>query len=354
MFFKKKKKKKFFSVDIGTQNSKFMSFDYNKKPIVDHLMMLSTPEGAFKDNSIVDEKLLSDFIAQTIGALEVESEISLILGISSKGLIAKKMDIPNIEASLIREFIQIEAEQELFYNKDTATLDYEILEGLNFEKPNDKSLFVVTVPDEVIEKYNSVVPQEVMSCDILDTNFAALFNSFEYNYELNSNKNYMLIDIGCSSTNVVCIIKKQIVFSRILLNSGGNFWTDEIKSQMSLDYPSAEDLKISASLGDSAPEEVASFIQSKVNPSFVEEVKSTYNLYLSLFPDFAVNEIYMSGGGSKTVQILKSFKEGFNCEVYNFDPFKKFDFVSNLAKAKTQYQDFFAVASGLILRALDD
>ena len=354
MFFKKKIKKKFFSVDIGTQNSKFMSLQPGKKPQVDHLIMLPTPQGAFKDNAIVDEKLLADFLAETIGGLDIETEISLILGISSKGVIAKKMDIPNIEASLIREFIQIEAEQELFYNKDSATLDYETLEGLNFEKPNEKSLFVVTVPDEVIEKYNSAVPQELMSCDILDTNFAALFNSFEYNYDLDSNKNYMLVDIGCSSTNVVCIIKNQIVFSRILLNSGGNFWTDEIKSHNSVDYASAEDLKIAAGGEDSSPQEVASLIQSKINPAFVEEVKSTYNLYLSLFPDYAVNEIYMSGGASKTLQILESFKEGFSCEVYAFDPFKKLDFMSHIAKSKAQYQEFFAVASGLILRSLDD
>ena len=340
-------------MDVGGQNTKFMSFDPSKEePFVDHLIMLPTPEGAVQDNSITDEKVLSDFIAQTIGALELDSEIDLILGLSSKGVIAKKMDIPNIEDSMISEFIQIEAEQELFYNKESATLDYEVLEGLNFEKPNAKSLFVVTVPDAVIEKYNGIVPKELMRCELLDTDFAALFNSFEYNYDLDLDKSYMLLDIGFSSTNVICVIKKQIVFSRTVLNLGGDFWTNAIKSQMSLDYPSAESLKISAGLEDSAPEELVSLIQSNINPSYLEEIKSTYNLYLSLFPDYPINEIYMSGGGSKTVQLLESFNSAFNCAVERFDPFKKFKFSPKLEKEKTKNKDFFSVASGLILRSL--
>ena len=71
--------------------------------------------------------------------LELEEEISVITGISGKGVIAKKIDIPQMEESMIPEFVEIEAEQEVFYNKEEMELDYDMLTGgliLKNQKPN--------------------------------------------------------------------------------------------------------------------------------------------------------------------------------------------------------------------------
>ena len=99
-----------------------------------------------------------------------------------------------------------------------------------------------------------------MNCEILDTNFAALFNSFEYNEDLDERKSYIVLDIGCSSTNLVILIKNQIVFARNL-PIGGEFFNQGIqKKNGHKSIKRLKRLKISASDGQDAPKEMVSLI----------------------------------------------------------------------------------------------
>ena len=350
-FFSKKSNKQVFGLDIGTHNTKLMSFN-GKESVVSNFIVVPTPDNSFSAGLISDENILSQFIGQQIASLEVEDELSVILGISGKGMIAKKIDIPEIDDHMIPEFVEIEAEQELFYNRDEMELDYEILEGLNFNKPEAKSLFVVTVLKTVVESYNKILEQNAIQCDILDTNFGALFNAFEFNYTLDENKNYMLLDIGKTTTNLIVVLKKQVVFARNI-NLGGDFFNNLIQKKMSIDYSMAEDLKISASKGGEAPQDIVSLIKSELNKDFVEELISPCELYNGLFPKKPVNEIYITGGGSQTIGLMSEIESAFGCKVHFLNPFKEITFPSGLKKYKEEYKMISSVLVGLSLRSLE-
>ena len=349
--FSKKSKKQIFGLDIGTQNTRLMSFE-GDQPLVNNFLMTATPSKVFEAGLISDETALSQFIGQQIASLDVEDELSVILGISGKGMIAKKIDIPEMDDHMIPEFVEIEAEQELFYNREEMTLDYAVLEGLNFNKPGAKSLFVVTVLNTVIESYNKVMDKNSMTCKILDTNFGALFNAFEFNYDLSADKNYMVLDIGCTTTNLIVAIKNQVVFARNIY-LGGDFFNQAIQKHMSVDYGMAESLKVSASKGEESPEELVSLIKSKLNAAFIEELISPYELYNSLFPGKAIDEIYVTGGGSQTIDLVSGIEKAFNCPVNFLDSFKKIQFVSELKKYREDCKMFSSVLVGLTLRALE-
>ena len=351
-FFKKKSKKQVFGLDIGTQNTKLMSFEENQ-PIVNNFLVVPTPANTFSDGLISDETTLSHFIGQQIATLDIEEELSVNLGISGKGMIAKKIDIPEIDDHMIPEFVEIEAEQELFYNREEMELDYEILEGLNFNKPEAKSLFVVTVLKTVVESYNKILEQNGILCENLDANFGALFNAFEFNYNLEENKNYMLLDVGRTTTNLVVVVKKQVIFARNI-NLGGDFFNHAIQSRMSVDYNMAEDLKISAGKEGEAPQDIVSLLKTDLNKKFMEELISPYELYNGLFPDHSVNEIYITGGGSQTVGLSSEIEDSFSCPVQFLDPFKNIEFPFNLSKQKKEHKIFSAVLAGLTVRTLSD
>lgn len=352
MFFSKKQSKKIIGLDIGSKNIKLMGFKNIKETaVVDLFRMVPTPPDAFHAGLITNEEVLKEFITKQILELELENQINIILGITGKGMIAKKINLPQIADNMVAEFIEIEAEQELFYNKAEMRLDYQILEGLNFENPADKSAFVFTVSNKVLDSYNQVIPEELISCDVLDTNFSALFNVAEYSGGLQDDEVSMLIDVGCFSTNIIIIIKKQIVFARNL-PMGGHFFTQSIQTHMSLEEESAEDLKISASKGGDSPEEVVSLIKTNLNPSFSEEVMSCYELFLSLFPKHELGQIYITGGAGQTLGLKDDIEEKFNCPTAIFNPFEKISFDSSLGIEPNQYKYFSSIVSGLALRAL--
>ena len=348
-FLKKQSKKCCLVLDIGNQNTKIAILKKGQAT-VDQMILKPTPPDVFKDGFIASDSPLPDFLSQSILEMEIEEEIEVIMGISGKGIIAKKIDIPVIEESMIPDFVEIEAEQELFYNKEEMVLDYEVLEGVNFNKPTAKSLFVVTVLKKVIESYNNLVEKLSLNCEILDINFSALANCFENSMPLDKNKIYMVLDIGCVTTNLVILIKNQVVFARSL-PLGGDFFTQGIQRKLSMDYSSAEELKISASKGQSAPEELVSLVRSELNESWIEEFMSSYELYHSLFPEKKIDQLYVTGGASQTLGLAAHLEKKTACPVKFFDPFqgKNIQFPPSVKKQEGQF--FYAVLIGLATRA---
>lgn len=349
-----KKDKQFLALDIGSQNTKMMLFQKGKA-FVDKMIIKPTPADSYQMGSITNESNLSEFLVQTVAELEIESEVDVIAGISGKGVIAKKIDIniPQMEEAMIPEFVAIEAEQELFYNKEEMELDYEVLEGVNFDKPETQSLLVVTVLKKVIENYNTIIEKSDMDCKILDTNFTALFNSFEYNAGIDKSNIYMVLDIGCLATNLIILVNNQVVFARNL-PFGGNFFNQGIVKKMGIDNQEAEELKISASRGEDAPQELSSLISNELNEIFTEELFSCYELYLSLFPKKEVAQVYVTGGASQTLDLVSRLQKKLNVPVNDFNPFQNVKLSSDLQSREEEFKKYSAVVTGLALRSLHD
>ena len=130
--FSRKPKKPHLALDIGSQNTKVALFEPGRA-FVERIVIKPTPVDSFKAGVVMDDDLLSNFLAQCVFELGIEQEVDIITGISGKGVIAKKIDIPQMEESMIPEFVEIEAEQEVFYNKEEMELDYDTLTGVNFK-----------------------------------------------------------------------------------------------------------------------------------------------------------------------------------------------------------------------------
>ena len=348
-----KKTKRYLALDIGSQNTKMIILRPGSA-FVERMIMRPTPSDRFQMGSIIDETILCNFLSQSVAELIPEEELNVVTGVSGKGVIAKKIDIPQMEKNMIPEFVEIEAEQELFYNRDEMELDYEILNGVNFNEPEAKSLLVITVLKQIIKNYNNLINKLFTNCQILlDTNFSALFNSFEYNEKLNEDTIYMVLDIGSSSTDLVILIKNQVVFTRNL-PLGGDFFNQGIQKKMGVDYQEAEELKISASNGLETPQELASLITNELNETFLEELSSCYELYNSFFPKKDINCVYITGGASQTLGLIPILQNKLGCPVKFFNPFKNIKLSSDLQGQQEEIKLYSAVITGLALRSIND
>ncbi|MBC6415303.1 MAG: type IV pilus assembly protein PilM [Bdellovibrionales bacterium] len=354
-FLKLKSKKAILGLDIGNKNTKIINLESNKKNKfkLNHCITVPTPPNVFSAGEISNPSVLSEFITNQVLSLGIDNEIEIVLGLSGKGMIAKKIDIPEIEDYMIPEYVEIEAEQEVFYNKEEMFLEYQILEGIQKEdQSNSKSVFAITVLKKIIESYGEAVPKDIVSCKVIDTNFSALFNIFEYTKNLDPKSIYMVIDTGHLLTNVIFVIKNQIVFARNI-SLGGHFFTQEIQKRLSLEYSAAEDLKITSSQAENSPDNVVSFLKNDLVHQFIEELVSCYELYLSFYPDQQINETYMTGGNSQLLGFSEAFKAKFNTPVYFLNPFQKMSQNSILPKENNSFY-FHCVSAGLALRGMEN
>lgn len=347
-----KKKKQSIAIDIGSHSTKIASYSAATNSL-EQIILEITPEKLLDSHSILDAVGLGDFINNCMVLLNSDKDVSVVTGVSGKGVITKKIDMPYDDESLIQEYLSIEAEQYLPYDISDLELDYEILHGLPTTTENATPILLVAVLKNLLGSYEEAFSNSISECQIVDANVFALFNIFEKNYDMNPDKNYLLLDIGFQGSNIVAIINNQVVFTRYI-PAGGDFHTHKIKDIMKLSYEEAEDLKKSLNQESNPPQELIKELKETINPLFCEEIFSGYGFYSSFFPDNLTSNIYITGGGSQIPFLTDALQACFNAPVEILNPFARLKLSSGLAEIKTeQLKAFSSVVAGLALRTAE-
>ena len=276
----------------------------------------------------------------------------MIAGIAAKGVIVKKIDIPKMEEDLIPEHLPFEAEQYIPYDISEMDLDYEILRGVRGSSKDVIPILFVAILKSTVSEYINLFTEAQLNCDILDGNMFALANAFEYSCGTHSDKNFMLCDVGSSSTTLVGICRGQVVFARST-PVGADFYTKAVQDSLGVSFQEAEDLKKGTS-GDKGPkpQEVLAVIE-KAHSGFSEELKSSYEFYTNFFPEDKISEMFVTGGGSQINGFSTAMEKAFSIPFTVFNPFQKVSLASHLRNQAEQLQPYASVGLGLSLRTLE-
>ena len=348
--FKKKQDPQVLLFDFGSDSVKVALFEPTTRTL-QKVIKRPLPSDAFVDLIVSPEGSLPGLIASLAAEMDAV-DCQIASGISGKKVIAKKIDVPNkITDAVIPEFIKVEAEQEIFFNKTEMDLDYELLEGVNFNEVGGRSLYVVVVEKKVIQNYNTCFQEAGLSLEVLDPNFSATFNSLLYNEDLEKDKNYMLLDIGKKYTDLVISVNNQLIFSRSL-PQGGDFYNEKIEQDLGVEADKVEELKLESTYEDGAAQ-VSEIIKGS-HSAFIEEIQSCYEIYLSLFPSQKISKLFLSGGGSQTLGLDKAIGESLQIPCEKFNPFKNMNCSEELEMQQDNLKAYAAVVSGLALRFMDN
>ena len=338
------------AVDIGSQYTKFVSVarGKNRKYQIQEFLIKPTPENSFESGKISNLKKLSDFLVEVFSEA-FERENKIVGGVSGKGMIIKKIDIPKMDENLIPEHLSFEAEQYIPYDISEMDLDYEILDS---SSKDSISVLFAAVLKKTVAEYLNLFSESQLNCEILDGNMFALANIFEHNYGIYPDKNLMLCDIRAGCSTLVGVCGGKTVFARSI-PVGGDYYTKEIQKNFKVSPQEAEDLKKSALSGEEdGSREVFDFIQ-KVHSDFCDELKSSYEFYVNFFPENKISEMFVTGGGSQTKGLLKALEESFSLPFTLLDPFQKMDLAPHLKDQEEYLRIYSPVGLGLSLRGLN-
>lgn len=353
-----KKKLQYLALDIGDHSIKMLLFEKHQA-LVKNILIEPTPEGCVAGGNIINEDKLSSALIRCVESLQIDSAFRVITHLSGIGILAKKINLPAMEASTITDCIELIAEGELLYEKEHMELDYNLLKDMNFQNPEHHSVFATRVLKKDIENYNSLMEKSFMTCTVLDSAFAALFNSLKYNNQFDKDKVYMILDIGHQSTLLLMVVNAQIIFSRIINFAGFNM-TEEIQKEMNIDAKQAEALKASANKEGETPEQLISFLNKTLNPQLCGAISSNYNMYLTIIADESpelaqrnIDSIYITGGTCASVGLIDALQKEFSSPVKIFDPFANID-LGDFASEKNKFKNTSTIITGLMARMLDD
>ena len=185
-------------------------------------------------------------------------------------------------------------------------------------------------------------------------------NSYLHSYELPDDGVDVLINLGDSTTTLMCWGKNHRFFVRELEISGSQF-TGSVMKGGKIDYKEAVNLKhengiesIKQSTLDvnEGPQEVdplAIKVEEKtVFSSLVDELRKTLRYYMKTSNQAFFNKFYLSGGSAQMIGLKDYIAENLNVELELFNPFNN---VECALEIDNPYQ--YVVAIGMAIRGLD-
>jgi type IV pilus assembly protein PilM len=251
----------------------------------------------------------------------------------------------------LAESIRWEAEQYVPFDINDVNLDYVVLEAGGGETMD---VLLVAVKKDKISDYTSVITQAGKTPVLVDVDAFALQNAYEANYPVEPGRVVALVNIGASVTNVNILSGANTIFWRDI-SFGGNQYTDAIQKQMSLSFEQAEALKKGESSGEQSLQDILPILRS-VSDDLAQELQKTFDFFLATTSTERIDQLFLSGGSSRVVNLDTQLKERFNIPVEILNPFRQIDIAGASVSGEwlTDNAPSLAVAVGLAIRHVGD
>jgi type IV pilus assembly protein PilM len=345
------KSKDIIGIDIGSSSVKLVQIKKSGGAfILQNVGILPLPTEAIVDNSLMDTTSIVETIKALVKSLGIKTR-DTACSISGNSVIIRKISLPAMTFEELEDQIFWEAEQYIPYDINDVNLDFEILESDLLETAKMTVLLVASKKD-FINEYVSVFNEAGLKLVIVDVDSFAVQNTFEINYDEDSNNVVALVNIGASIININIVKGAMSLFTRDI-QIGGNLYTEEIQRQFALSSEDAERIKITGEYHDMAR---LNEIISRVNETVSVEIVRSLDLYNPVGDEQKITKIYLSGGCSKTAMLSSVLSQRANLPVEILNPFHNIkynekDFDSEYIK---EIAPFVAVAAGLAIRRLGD
>ncbi len=285
---------------------------------------------------------------------------NVVVGLPGYQIFVRKMRVPDAGGDRIGKIVQYEARQQIPFPLEKITLDFHY-------KPiadsNEVEVLLVGSKKEIIAEYMGWYRKSGLKLKYLDVSPVALYNFQKYIDPALGDEATALINIGAATTDISIVRDGELGFTRTA-PVGGNDITRNITKYLETDFARAEELKLQfgrvpldyeVSLGldegGSAEEQSVSKAVVAGLDRIVNEIRRTFDYYISQPDGVAIGRVVISGGTS----LLKNI-EGFLSEklAIPVTTVSSMETWSNLKQAQDKFAEdipWCTTAIGLALRS---
>ncbi|MGH7884453.1 MAG: type IV pilus biogenesis protein PilM [Thermodesulfobacteriota bacterium] len=343
-------KKGVIGIDIGSSAIKLAELKDSRKGFE----LKSIGEALLPENSIINKVIaknaaVSETIVTLLQDLGVKSK-NVAISISGNSVIIKKVTLPKMSESELKESIPWELEQYLPQSIEDVNYDFQVLP--NSTDDGNMDVLIVAAKKDIANSYISLVSSIGLNPIVLDVDAFALENTYEINYEREPGI-LALANIGASVTNINVLKNGVSVFTRDV-SVGGNQFTEWLMKDMNLSYEESEQKKYTLNNDDKSDD------LDRISNDFVDlltgEIKRTLDFFSSNFWKEKVNKMIISGGSSKVPNTKEVLEEITDIPVEILNPFRNISY-SNLdfdPKYLSEIAPKMGVAVGLASRRFGD
>jgi type IV pilus assembly protein PilM len=281
--------------------------------------LTTLPEDAVVNREVFNPAAVTAAIQEAISLSKI-SQKYIVTGMGGSSIILKRMTVEVQRMSELQDAVFWEAEQYLPFDPSEVSMDYHMISR---GKDNKTDVLFVAAKLSVMDGFTAAVEAAGLKVKVVDTEYFALQNIFESNYDSNPGEAVALVDIGASTLKVLVVHDGVPVFTKESPMGGKNL-TAEIQRQMNLSAADAEALKIGQSQG-AVPQEVAELTQVAIE-NFATEIRRALDFYNASSSGAPVSYVLVTGGSSQLPELTKGIEERVGLPVQILNPFARISY----------------------------
>ncbi|MEE8449944.1 MAG: type IV pilus assembly protein PilM [Thermodesulfobacteriota bacterium] len=346
------KGKLLIGLDIGSSAVKMVELRDSKQGyFLNKFGLQPLPADVVVEGEVVDSAPVVEAIRKLRSQLGIGGK-DVAASITCKWAVIKKISLPPMADFELEEQILYEAEQHVPFDIEEVYLDYQRVEEISPDK-EEMEVLLVAAKREFVERHRGVLREAGLNCLVMDVDVFALNNIYEANYPP-SDEVVALVDLGASVMKVNVVAEGMSAFNRDV-PLGSQTLDREIQNQFNLSVEQAEAVKRGEEVEGIPPAEVETLVQNYAM-GVVTEVENSFEFFLATPFGKAIDAILITGGGSKTKDLIPLMSERTGLPVEMLNPCALVDW-DKRKYSEEQILDvapFISVGMGLALRRIKE
>ncbi|MHB8483933.1 MAG: type IV pilus assembly protein PilM [Nitrospiria bacterium] len=348
------KKKVLVGLDIGSNCIKLLQLKETRKSFaLEKLGVAQLDPELIVDGTVMDAGRVVETIRNLIDEQKLKVK-EVAISVSGHSVIVKKITVPAMTEEELEESIKWEAEQYIPFDINDVNIDSHILgPAESVEGKEQMSVLLVAVKKDKLTEYLTLVQEAGLNPVVVDVDAFTVENMFEFNYGLDNGVT-ALVNLGAGVMNINILKNGSFTFTRDI-SIGGNKYTEMIQKDLNLSFDEAERLKKGEVIEGINPEALANAIEN-MNGEIAAEIQRTFDYFKNTSNQEQIDQVYLSGGGSKLRGLAPYLKEKLNLPVEIVNPFKNIEFNPKIFSPDyiQEIGPMTAVAMGLAMRRIGD
>lgn len=340
------------SLDIGARSVKCMKVERDGDRVqVKRASSVRLSESPFTNQMVTNSHLLAEAIERVVIQdilRDCEGEYPrVVLSVPGPAVFTKKVKMSQLPYRELFENVRMEAANFIPHDIEAVQLDFHILGEVG---KNQYEILVVAVKSEVVEALRATLSSVGLKPAIIDVDYFALQNIFEYSYPELRDSTIALVDLGArySIVNIVSQGKSLFVGD---MGTGTETIADTLEE--------LHEIKISREDNWLEDRQQMAPIDSSLRSEAVKLARE-FNRQLSFFWSAAgaeqrIEKIVLSGEAAVLPGFVEALEEMTEISCESIEPFRKIDVHSSLKREELErIGPQLSIACGLSLRELGD
>ncbi|MGH2746515.1 MAG: type IV pilus assembly protein PilM [Actinomycetota bacterium] len=313
---------------------------------------VALPPGAVVDGEIRDQETVSEAISQLFKRAKIKSK-EAIIGVANQRVVVRQVDLPYLEEKEFRSSLKFQVADQIPMPAEEAELDFQVLDDYMTESQEHMMrVLLVAASTDMVESFVACVTGARIAPAGVDLKPFAVARAVSpaARGELGIAGAEAIVDFGAGVTSIVVHQGGEARFVRILL-VGGDDATRALESALGVSFDEAEAVKLDLGRGVGSTE--AQSALSRSVDSLVEEVRGSFDYYLSQEDSAAISSVVVTGGGSLTPGLVGKLEQTVRLPIRRATPLGEMDVSKSglTSEQLAQVEPVAAAAVGLAMGA---